>query len=122
MIDKKYSLKELKKKAIDKNISLSKICKDLNISYYRLQNSFDKKEDIVIKIFEYLENFPNFNNKNECYKKFLKLLIDKEVNIKQFCNENNISYKTLYMYLNKKRIKRNEKISKILLEKLNFEI
>ncbi|PID67073.1 MAG: hypothetical protein CR959_02085 [Fusobacteriales bacterium] len=98
---KQEKLNEIKKKMIDAEISWLMLRQTLNLTQYEYQKlksgELEEWEADVLKVIN--KTPKHIVKRNAGAKRFKKVLIDKGIGIKDFCNLNNINHNKLYRTL-----------------------
>ena len=92
---------ELKKKLIDSEISLQKVMIELNLSQYEfkklLNGELEEREAEVIALCDKTPSF--IKNRDKSLKTFQKILLQKDLTVKDFCNKERLDEKKVYRAL-----------------------
>nr|DAX54465.1 MAG TPA: hypothetical protein [Caudoviricetes sp.] len=100
---------ELKKKLIDSEISLQKVMIELNLSQYEfkklLNGELEEREAEVLALCNKIPAF--IKNRDRSLKTFQKLLLQKDLTVKDFCNKEKLDEKKVYRALRGLNVERD---------------
>lgn len=100
---------ELKKKLIDSEISLQKVMIELNLSQYEfkklLNGELEEREAEVLALCNKIPAF--IKNRDRSLKTFQKLLLQKDLIVKDFCNKEKLDEKKVYRALRGLNVERD---------------
>lgn len=111
---KQERINNIKKQLIDAEISWLVVRQELKLSQYeyiKLKNGdLEAREKEMLKM---IKRTPiHILNRNKETKEFKKMLIDRGIGIKQFCEENKINHDKLYRILRGTNVNRDHKTEK----------
>ena len=100
---------ELKKKLIDSEISLQKVMIELNLSQYEFKKLFDGElEEREAEVIALCDKIPSFiKNRDKSLKTFQKILLQKDLTVKDFCNKERLDEKKVYRALRGLNVERD---------------
>jgi len=100
---------ELKKKMIDSEVSLRKVMIELNLSQYEFKKLFDGDlEEREAEVIALCNKIPAFiKNRDRSLKTFQKLLLQKDLTVKDFCNKEKLDEKKVYRALRGLNVERD---------------
>ena len=100
---------ELKKKLIDSEISLQKVMIELNLSQYEFKKLFDGElEEREAEVIALCDKIPAFiKNRDRSLKTFQKILLQKDLTVKDFCNKEKLDEKKVYRALRGLNVERD---------------
>ena len=100
---------ELKKKLIDSEISLQKVMIELNLSQYEfkklLNGELEEREAEVLALCE--KTLGYIKNRDKKVKTFQKLLLQRDLTLKDFCNKERLDEKKVYRALRGLNVERD---------------
>lgn len=100
---------ELKKKMIDSEVSLRKVMIELNLSQYEFKKLFDGElEEREAEVIALCDKIPAFiKNRDKSLKTFQKILLQKDLTVKDFCNKERLDEKKVYRALRGLNVERD---------------
>ena len=100
---------ELKKKMIDSEVSLRKVMIELNLSQYEFKKLFDGElEEREAEVIALCEKTPGYiKNRDKKVKTFQKLLLQRDLTLKDFCNKEKLDEKKVYRALRGLNVERD---------------
>ena len=100
---------ELKKKMIDSEVSLRKVMIELNLSQYEFKKLFDGDlEEREAEVIALCDKIPAFiKNRDRSLKTFQKILLQKDLTVKDFCNRERLDEKKVYRALRGLNVERD---------------
>ena len=100
---------ELKKKMIDSEVSLRKVMLELNLSQYEFKKLFDGElEEREAEVIALCNKIPAFiKNRDRSLKTFQKILLQKDLTVKNFCNRERLDEKKVYRALRGLNVERD---------------
>ena len=100
---------ELKKKMIDSEVSLRKVMLELNLSQYEFKKLFDGDlEEREAEVIALCDKIPAFiKNRDRSLKTFQKILLQKDLTVKDFCNKEKLDEKKVYRALRGLNVERD---------------